>query len=159
MKAPRKPTVANLRCGISTFLIPLVCVMLNQEAVAQEEGSDKSFPTVPERAPVPVLNAQEDAWEAFQNKNVDWQIRWGSETRAPRSVLGPPLEVAGGPPVEKARQFLEENHALFGMEPALEELSLVSAESRKSSGMYLYRLEARGAAEAFSKTGRMVLVK
>ena len=27
------------------------------------------------------------------------------------------------------------------------------------SGLYLYRLEAKGAAEAFSKTGRMMLVK
>ena len=144
MKALRKPTVANLKHGISILLILLICSMLTREATAQEDEIDKSFPAVPERAPVPVLSKQENAWEAFQNKNVDWQIRWGSETRVPRSILGSPLEVAGGTPVEKARQFLQDNKALLGIVSPLEELSLVSAESREKATHVVFQQMHRG---------------
>lgn len=100
-------------------------------ASAQQPESPVTFPPIPERPPVSATLAQEVAAQDFQAEHTGWAVRLGEQSRAPRSLLGPPIPIAGGTPVQNARQFLSENVDLFGIATGLPNLELIRTEERR----------------------------
>lgn len=116
------------------FLVTaLILTLLTAPALAQRGIHQKDFPKVPERPAVTPTVEQKQAAQAFQSTHPKWSIRWNERSRAPASVLGPPLSVPGATPRQAAEQFLIQNHTLFGMPKALSDLELVRVEQRRAN--------------------------
>jgi hypothetical protein len=58
---------------------------------------------------------QSAAWQAFLADHPGWVVEYNEASRMPRKAFGPPIEVAGATPLEKAIAFLEAELARFGL--------------------------------------------
>ncbi len=92
--------------------------------------SGKEFPKKPERIETVLKESQLKAWDAFRNQNPKWNIRWGKNSQAPSSLVGPPLHITSGTPEQIAKAFLKSQYELFGMNFDLKDLELIKEEKR-----------------------------
>ena len=114
---------------IKILLSLYILFLIPSASIAQQGIQQKQFPQIPEHPVKRPAPQQHLGYLEFQNEHPDWSVHWSIKSGVPRSILGLPISMGGGPPEVIARRFLNQNRTIFNMAEGLTDLRLVEVQN------------------------------